>query len=1162
MHHSSSLSGFIPRILACALALTAFITTTTYAGAASLAITTKTVPDATGGVPYSQSLAATGGTAPYAWKVQSGSFAPGLTLSSAGLLAGTPTAATWIYNYPLSAYVKVTDANGATAYASIPMKVVAPGSTPAPAPEPTPAPTPDPTPAPAPAPLAITTSTLPVATGGVPYSQSLAGSGGTPPYAWTVQSGSFAPGLTLSSSGLLAGTPTAATWIYSYPLSAYVKLTDSTGATTFKSIPMKVQAPDGTVTPPPATNPPPTPTPTYTVTVVSGTLGANSSSNSATFAAGASVSIAAAPPPAGQSFKTWTASAAVTFTDPTSATTSFVMPSSSVNVYASYFTPVTIPAPVAGHPRLWLNQADIARYRSWAVPSNAIYQQGLRSMLANALHAYALCFPNGQPASPYPDSGDVYGYSGANITSDMVSEQHALTLAFFALIDPSPTARLDYASKARDLYMYVIHQANQPHAAGVPFRDPIFAIYNRSNSAGYTWPLLADWLQGVTDANGQPVTILTAQDRLDIRDCFMRWSEDCLNAYTTGGDHPSPIGVTNSTALLPGGNAMRIAANNYYLNHARLITMMPLALDAADDPVLDATKPVSFRGNSLRSYLALATGAWLYQQYAMFGDPTEVRAAYNLPATASVGLASGGTAAEGGLYGHSVGFILGQLLALQSTGITDPSFCGPQISLLGSPVWDKYVHGYLAQLVPQQQVDPSQSYLGPVYQIANFGDVIRIWATPNNMIAFALLALTEQKQGRADHLAAARWIALHAVEGGAAGLLTRIQRPYDTLESMLYFMLFDPTDPTALTPADPRPSYSANYYDPGMGRLLSRTDWTPNGTLLDFRSGWLSINHQNCDGGQFQFYRKGEWLTKELSNYDNYGNGQSTIWHNTLALQNWCASSTPFMQWFEQPYWTHGSQWNNHQSAGDPATIAATGPGYAVAHTDMTNLFNHPSSNVNGNFTDITHASRTLVWLQPDTIVVYDRATSLHAGFKRFNLTTPTTPIVDAPNHRATITTAKGQHFFVQTLLPANATLTYIPEGGSLTNIAQLEHSTGRLEIEDPAKPAATRFLHVLQAADAVVTAADPTAVVASSAGTSYEGALVLDTVVLFARDLSTAFTSVTYTVPDTTAHHYVANLSPNSGYTVTTAATPGWLTVTITPGGPATTDAAGLLRF
>ena len=63
----------------------------------------------------------------------------------------------------------------------------------------------------APAPLTITTTSLPPGTVGIPYSATLAASGGTTPYTWSLSSGSLPVGLTLNATtGSISGTPTAA----------------------------------------------------------------------------------------------------------------------------------------------------------------------------------------------------------------------------------------------------------------------------------------------------------------------------------------------------------------------------------------------------------------------------------------------------------------------------------------------------------------------------------------------------------------------------------------------------------------------------------------------------------------------------------------------------------------------------------------------------------------------------------------------------------------------------------------------------------------------------------------------------------------------------------------------------------------------------------------
>ncbi len=84
---------------------------------APLSITTTTLADATVGVSYQQTLAAAGST-PITWSVTSGALPGGITLSAAGVLAGTPTAAG-------VATFTVQASNGSVATRSLTLRVVA-----------------------------------------------------------------------------------------------------------------------------------------------------------------------------------------------------------------------------------------------------------------------------------------------------------------------------------------------------------------------------------------------------------------------------------------------------------------------------------------------------------------------------------------------------------------------------------------------------------------------------------------------------------------------------------------------------------------------------------------------------------------------------------------------------------------------------------------------------------------------------------------------------------------------------------------------------------------------------------------------------------------------------------------------------------------------------
>ena len=152
---------------------------------ATLTITSSTLPSGTQSASYSQSVQATGGTAPYTWSISSGALPAGLSLAPAtGLISGTPTASG---NFSIGVTVKDAGSPAQTTTATVTLSVVAAGT-----------------------PLTISSTSLP---GGIPnqtYKATLSADGGTAPYTWSVTSGTLPSGLSLAkATGVISGTPTA-----------------------------------------------------------------------------------------------------------------------------------------------------------------------------------------------------------------------------------------------------------------------------------------------------------------------------------------------------------------------------------------------------------------------------------------------------------------------------------------------------------------------------------------------------------------------------------------------------------------------------------------------------------------------------------------------------------------------------------------------------------------------------------------------------------------------------------------------------------------------------------------------------------------------------------------------------------------------------------------
>jgi hypothetical protein len=174
------------------------------------AITTGSpLTNGTIGTAYSQTLAASGGTAPYTWSLAGGALPGGLTLNSAGVISGTPTT-----NSTFNFTVQLADTYALTASSAFSLTIVA-------------------------APLAITTtSPMPGGQQGNSYSQALTGAGGLTPYSWSLADGALPPGLSLDNLGDITGTPTN---LGTFNFTA--RLTDNLGTNVTKPLAITIVSP-------------------------------------------------------------------------------------------------------------------------------------------------------------------------------------------------------------------------------------------------------------------------------------------------------------------------------------------------------------------------------------------------------------------------------------------------------------------------------------------------------------------------------------------------------------------------------------------------------------------------------------------------------------------------------------------------------------------------------------------------------------------------------------------------------------------------------------------------------------------------------------------------------------------------------------------------------
>jgi hypothetical protein len=137
------------------------------------------LPSAAVGALYSQQIGATGGTPAYSFILFSGSLPDGITLSTSGLLSGTPTSTT-----PKNFTIRATDANGCTGTKTF--TLITCGV------------------------ITVNPATIPNAFAGTFYTRTFTQAGGGADPIWS-SSGTLPAGLTLNpGTGVLSGTPTTA----------------------------------------------------------------------------------------------------------------------------------------------------------------------------------------------------------------------------------------------------------------------------------------------------------------------------------------------------------------------------------------------------------------------------------------------------------------------------------------------------------------------------------------------------------------------------------------------------------------------------------------------------------------------------------------------------------------------------------------------------------------------------------------------------------------------------------------------------------------------------------------------------------------------------------------------------------------------------------------
>lgn len=630
---------------------------------------------------------------------------------------------------------------------------------------------------------------------------------------------------------------------------------------------------------------------------------------------------------------------------------------------------------------------------------------------------------------------------------------------------------------------------------------------------------------------------------------------------------------------------MRAMGNNYTQSRVLILTAMALTFndDPNDDPPLpntcNATRyqvcPDGTAG-SLHAYWSYVAGGLLYKDWAVMEDPFIVfqayRAAYKNPSSPPMcntpwhrpilclGVARGGEPVEGTIYGGSAASLRRALTAIHTAGYDDPVLYGPQMSLETSSYWELRFVADLTVLTGLSGVPKERSR----WNFLTDGDSNTYYMYPSNYALESSLLGSELYTGKPEAAAGPEWLVVNSafgmVNGNTGGCTSycglKAELTNDYAASVATELFFAPVgdDPARNPPADPRPALPTDWYDAGNQHMVVRDgDWARGtDTIFSYYCTNTQIDHEHEFCGGFDLYSNGEYITKGRMEFNDYNDAFSAAWNKNAAdilqypgqkictADPWCS--------YNQAATDGGQFWHGYQ-AGLAGLRHSELPGYVAAITEDHNAYNGGWGGYS-KFNGVTAASRSLVYLRGSKqVIYYDReVTGTNAWPKANYLVTTGAPAFNGST--ALWSTRSGKQKVAWTTLEPAGLTAKLDVPYTDADAANDWEIYGRMKAEVGNVPD-TRILSLLQWGPSSSFKAEPATVVKSTSGRSFEGAVVGSSLVLFMRDWPGSFASVTYPASGASTQ-YVADLAPNTAYTVAGA------------GAPATvvTDNAGVLAF
>ncbi|MEK7676486.1 MAG: hypothetical protein AAB676_11710 [Verrucomicrobiota bacterium] len=279
--------------------------------------------------------------------------------------------------------------------------------------------------------------------------------------------------------------------------------------------------------------------------------------------------------------------------------------------------------------------------------------------------------------------------------------------------------------------------------------------------------------------------------------------------------------------------------------------------------------------------------------------------------------------------------------------------------------------------------------------------------------------------------------------------------------------------------------FRLSHLSRGPGYVYARSSWDEDATCFFFKCGDRFTAHQHLDVGHFVIFKQEE-LAGDGGHYDEFGTPHDVNYHLRSIAHSTLLVLDPAERWpgiragqvtgndgGQHHAWPHhngavgdAAEWQRQKSLYDIADLLAFEDRgeYLYVAGDATRAYSPHK---------LERFTRQIVYLRPNTFVIFDQVKSRRPEFKKtWLLQAMRKP--EQSGHRLLITNGQGR-LFVQTLLPQHPEVRLV-SGDDLYRYGGATYpprrNTGpapecRIEIS-PSRPSAQDFfLHVLTVADA-----------------------------------------------------------------------------------------------